>query len=145
MTPGGLVPDFARFAIPRACLCSLPGTGPLPYRLCCLLLSVHVIASGLSSSRSLLRCHLLKDAFPSCSIKNNAYTHTHTHTKILYSQCPSLFFSLALILTCIIYSYLYVRPLRAGTLFCSLLCPLDLEQCSTQNNTRYIFLNGWMN
>ena len=104
MTPGGLVPDFARFAIPRACLCSLPGTGPLPYRLCCLLLSVHVIASGLSSSRSLLRCHLLKDAFPSCSIKNNAYTHTHTHTHThQHSLFPVPFFIFLLSS----YSYLY--------------------------------------
>lgn len=88
-------------------------------------LAVTVTASPLLlhifSQMSPSRGHLPQSLHQKQRACAHAHAHTHPRTIILYSHCPSLFPSLVLIITCILHTYLYVCPLRAGTWFCSLL------------------------
>ena len=114
---------FAYPTLPYTCLCSLPGAAPSVAPV--LLLHVDAIASGLSPSGSLLRCHLLKDGFLTMPSKI-AQVHTHAQQAPPFSVPSALLPFSALILTCLICIYLYPCSLDSWTLFWTLY-PQDLE------------------
>lgn len=99
-----------------------------------LLVPSHCCCHRFRFLRSFLRCHLLKGAFPSCSVKTRAHTGMHTPHHSLF-PLPFFVFSLSSYYHLPLI-YLYVCPLRAVTLFCSLLYHLDQEHCPAHSSTR---------
>lgn len=128
--------------LPYTCLCSPPGTAPSVAPV--LLLRVDAIASGLSLSGSLLRCHLLKDGFLTMPSKI-VQVHTHAQQAPPFSVPSALLPFSALILTCLICIYLYPCSLDSWTLFCSH-CILKIwNSAQPPNSMRYMFFNETRN